>query len=182
MAFRAHRTAMERELPISFPIGFIVHFLGSVLHQWLSFQKAILYQTACIFSGTTASLQLDSTIGTESEEEPTYSMLSLYFNYLSTVTLIYFANIRYIECGLTRRTPDDMQYNLTFAWQNNILSTARRRMPRGAWLWRKTQGFRSQWTREPPTSPAWTTSHIPVLFSLSLFEQMPKRGNPPIGR
>lgn len=84
--------------------------LTSVLIKRCGFWKMFIPEWFFIFSGTTYKLQLDSTIGTDVWRKVyilkyVITLLQL----ISTVTLIYFANIQYVECSLTLITLDDMQ-------------------------------------------------------------------------
>jgi len=67
--------------PPTLAIGFALSSFSLVV---VPSERAIWCQTACIFSGTTSSLQLDFTIGTEGEEKPTYficyHLLQLFVN------------------------------------------------------------------------------------------------------
>lgn len=85
-------------------------FLTSVLVKKCSFSEMFAPKWFFIFSGTTYKLQLDSTIGTDVWRKVyilkyVITLLQL----ISTVTLIYFAIIQYVECSLTLITLDDMQ-------------------------------------------------------------------------
>lgn len=84
--------------------------LTSVLTERCSFWKMFVPEWFFIFSGTTYKLQLDSTIGTDVWRKVyilkyVITLLQL----ISTITLIYFANIQYVGCSLTLITLDDMQ-------------------------------------------------------------------------
>lgn len=107
--------------------------------------------------------------GIKKKKAGIFNMLSLYLNYLSTVTLIYFVNIQYINVAShNQHWWHAVQFDFPLSEHplNCIIENAL-----GAWLWKKKNSGVNGLGRLPPAGPGPDQAHLCFLL---LSEQMSK--------
>lgn len=103
-----------------------------------------------------------------------FNMLSLYFNYLSTVTLIYLQiyNTQSVASHSWRQWHAVQPCS---SWSETTSCKLQdRQCLKGPDFWGKPKNFRVDETMLPPTNPAWTKSEIHMLL-ISLFQSRCQR-------
>lgn len=103
-------------------------------------------------------------------KKPAYLMLSLYLNYLATVTLIYFVNIQYINvASYNQHWWYAVQFDFPLSEQHPLNCITENAL--GAWLWKKKNSGVNGLGSLPPAGPGPDQAHLCFLL---LSEQMSK--------